>query len=187
MIEKIKELYLEYEDKFLDITLDQYDLAKEYIENSSDEISNYIDNFFIDKNHTTFNNPIFLQLNKIDMSISSLDFNDNYEWDHKLIYAATSLGHLNEKIVKLLCEHYGTEYKNTQAGKINSLTKYLPKMVINDFHFINTYRNSILHASDFGYSLSDLDKVLKNKFFFETKTAIYKIEFIYQKLEEIQL
>jgi len=195
MLNKIKsfynfaeETYLEFEDKLLDTTIDTYDLAKEYIQESSMEISKYLDNFFSsDDKFKTLDNPIFAQLDKIDKSIVSLDLNSNEEWESKLIYAATSIGHLNEKIVKILCTHYNTIYSSTQASKINSLKSYLSKMIINDFYFINNYRNSILHANDFDYSLINLNEITKKKLFFETKTAIAKLEFIYSKLEEIKI
>jgi len=193
MLENIKkiydfaeETYLDFEDMLLDTTLDTYDLAKEYMQTSSDKISNYINTFFTEKDNDTIDNPVLSQLNKIDKVISSLKFDSNDDWDSKLIYSATSLGHLNEKIVKLLCNHYHTNYGTTQASKIKSLDQYLPRIIISDFYFINTYRNSIIHANDFQYSLTNLNKTIKSKLFYETKAAIAKMRFIFVKLEEIK-
>ena len=192
MIDSIKRLYSEAEKTYQEIenlvlehSESSYDLSKQYINNYSKDISDYIDSFF--KNECEdLDNPILLQLYKIKESISSLKIDSSDDWESKLIFAATSLGHLNEKIVSVLCEHYVTSSDRNQASKINSLKEHLSKTIINDFHFINTYRNSILHANDFGYSLSTQNEIVKNKLLSETRTAIAKLEFINFELKNIK-
>ena len=184
-----EETYLEMENKILDQAEESYDLSKDYIENTSEEITLFLNEYFNSDKTEKTNDPILLQLNKLDNSLSSLELNTDQEWDSKLIFTATSLGHLNEKITELLCSHYNINLygNNTQAKKINLLKDHLSRTIINDLYFINSFRNSILHHNDYGHDLSNLDSVTKNKLLSEAKTSIAKFEYVYQELRNIKI
>jgi hypothetical protein len=186
--DSVEETYLEIENIILDHAEDAYLLSKDYIENTSEEITLFLSNYFNNTQINKLDDPVLQQLNKLTISLSTLDLDSNEEWDSKLIFVATSIGHLNEKIVILLCNYYDTSLygKNTQASKINTLKSELSKTIINDLHFINTFRNSILHHNDYGYDLSILDKVNKNKLLCEAKAAIAKFEYIYQHVKNLK-
>ncbi len=183
-----EETYLEIENKILDQAEEVYDLSKDYMENASEGITLFLNDYFNNEKTEKINDPVLLQLDKLSNSLSSLKINTDEEWDSKLIYAATSLGHLNEKVTKILCDHYSVNLygKDNQASRINALKGHLSKTIINDLYFINSFRNSILHHNDYGHDLSSLDTVTKNKLFSEAKTAIAKFEFIYRELKDIK-
>ncbi len=186
--DSVEETYLEIENSILDHTEDAYMLSKDYIENYSEEITLFFNDYFNNEQADKIDDPVLLQLNKLTTSLSTLKLDSNEEWDSKLIFSATSLGHLNEKFTMLLCNHYNIELygKNTQAYKINALKNDLSKTIVNDLHFINTFRNSILHHNDYGHDLSNLDVVSKNKLLSEAKTAIAKFEYVYQYLKNLR-
>ncbi len=129
-----------------------------------------------------------LQLATLTKAISSLDENDD-DWDSKLIYIATSAGHINEKITTVLYDYYNTDMnsKNTQSAKINSLKTDLSKTIINDLHFINSFRNSILHHNDYGHDLLNLDLVTKKKLQNEAQAALAKLEYVYMQVKDIKI
>ncbi len=184
-----EETYLEMENKILDQAEESYDLSKDYIENTSEEITLFLNEYFNSDKTEKTNDPILLQLNRLDNSLSSLELNTDQEWDSKLIFTATSLGHLNEKITELLCSHYNINLygNNTQAKKINLLKGHLSKTIINDLYSINSFRNSILHHNDYGHDLSNLDLVTKNKLLSEAKTSVAKFKYVYQELGNIKI
>jgi hypothetical protein len=186
--DSVEETYLEIENIILDHAEDAYLLSKDYIENTSEEITLFLSNYFNNTQINKLDDPVLRQLNKLTMSLSTLDLDSNEEWDSKLIFVATSIGHLNEKIVMLLCNHFNSTFgnKNTQANKINSLKGELPKTIINDLYFINSFRNSILHYNDYGHDLANLDKVTKNKLLHEAKVAVAKFEYIYEHIKTIK-
>ena len=184
----VEETYLEIENSILDHAEDAYTLSKDYIENYSEEITLFFNDYFNNEQTDKLDDPVLLQLNKLTTSLSTLKLDSSEEWDSKLIFSATSLGHLNEKITTLLCNHYNIDLsgKNTQAYKINALKNDLSKTIINDLHFINTFRNSILHHNDYGHDLSNLDAISKNKLLSEAQTAIAKFEYVYQYLKNLR-
>ena len=84
----------------------KYDEVDEYVSkilnNSIDEISSSLDSYFNNEEQTKiYNNlnPIVYQLEKLDKAIETLEFNDDEHWDKQLIYVATSLGLISEKII----------------------------------------------------------------------------------------
>lgn len=188
LYQSAEEVYLEIEDTILDYAEEAYGSTKEYIDEVSDEISDYLNNYF-KNNDIHSNDPILIQLSKLTKTLSSLDENNNDDWDSKLIYIATSLGHMNEKITTVLYDYYNSDIytKNTQSVKINSLKSHLSKTIINDLHFINTFRNSILHHNDYGHDLLNLDLVTKKKLQNEAQAALAKLEYVYIQLKDIKI
>ncbi len=186
MFDKINEIYTTLEEK--------YDEADRYIskiiDDSIDDTAEYLNNFFNTKDHIQLDekhDPILKKLKKVESLLSEkTDTNDDIE--NMLINVATSLGLLNENITKALCHQYNIDLyqKNTQAMKINSLKNFLSKTVINDLHFVNSFRNSILHDNDYGYDLSSLDDITIKKLIIEAKTSIVKIEYIYSYLNDLR-
>ena len=180
--------YNELEKEISEQASENYEDAKNYIQETSDEISIFIDNYFNADNSrkiTDSEDSVLQQLNKLKISIN----NQDQEPDSRLIYVATSIGHLNEKIVIILCKHYNIKLfsNDTQSKKINFLKNHLSKTIINDLYFINSFRNSIVHFNDFGHDLSQLDEIIKNKLFSEASTAIAKFEFVYLELKKIKI
>ena len=178
MINKIKELYNTVEEQYQEA--DKY--ISRIIDDSLEDATIYIENIFNDNTSDELEDPVLIQIRKLDNALSSLE--KDSDWEQKLIFVATSLGHLNEKITNLLCTHYIVNHSQnySQAKKINALKDFIPKVIINDLHFINSFRNSILHANDHGYNLFALDDVLKKKLFSEANTALVKFEYIYTTL-----
>ncbi len=183
-----EETYLEIENKILDHAEDAYDMSKDYINDTSEEITLFFNDYFMNAKRN-IDDPVLVQLNKLNTTLSSIDETTNDEWDSTLIFVATSIGHMNEKITDVLCKyhHIMLEGRNTQARKINSLKEFLSKTIINDLHFINSFRNSILHHNDYGFNLSALDMITKRKLLSEANTALAKLEYVYNKLKDIQI
>ncbi len=190
-----KELEKQYSeaDKYVsEIVDDGIEAAKNYISEMGDDISNYLNDLFDENKIPSLDSDkpdmVLVQLEKLHSSLTLLEQNNNNEYENLLIYVATSLGHLNEKITKILCDHYNVilHETNSQAKKINLLKDYLSKTIINDLYFINSFRNSILHHNDYGHDLSSLDIVTKNKLLSEAKTGIAKLEFVYSELKNIK-
>ena len=185
----IEDTYADLEDIIIDYSGEIYELSVDYVERTTSEISDFLNNFFDEEHVNTVNDPIMLQLNKLKKIFLEEEEKTEEEWDKILIFSATTLGLLNEKITTHLCKYYDIDIQNksTQAAKINALKNNLSKTYINDLFFINTFRNSIVHYNDYGHDLSNLDEISKNKLLSEAKTAIAKFEYIYQKIKKTKM
>lgn len=181
MFNKINEIYND---------VDKY--VSKIVDDAIDDTSKIFSSYFNKDNTLKIENKddvVLIQLSKINDELESLNFNSNDNWDKHLIFIASSLGHISETMTKVFCEELNIYLKeqSSQSYKINLLKEYLPRNIINDFYFINTFRNSILHPSDYSFDLFNLNHTSKQKLYSEAKTAIAKSYFLYKELENINL
>lgn len=186
MFDKLSEIYDEVEINYK--KLDKY--ISKIVDESIEDTSKFFNSYFNSDNTLKIKNEddeVLQQLSKINNSLEDLNFSNNTNWDKNLVFVATSLGLINEEITKVLCEEFNIllPKKCNQAKKINFLQDFIPRTMHSDLHFINTFRNSILHPNDFNINLFSLDNISKHKLFNEAKTAIAKTYYIYEGLPNL--
>lgn len=184
MINSLKNLYnefeasyLEFEDKLLDNAVDLCEDAKEFF--TEKDLSLPIDG----------NDKISQELSNIQIYANKTERIRQKEWEENLKLLGVSLGHFNEASLKKLSLKFNIEYNSRSISKtIKNFDekKKLPKSVIGDLYFLNSFRNKIIHYDEYYYdlkyknrSLSDIDNMSKQVFDAEIKCVKVKSEILY--------
>lgn len=158
MLESIKNLYneleasyLEFEDKFLNNTVELYEDTKEFF--TEKDLAMPIDG----------KDKVSQELKNIQTYANKAETLRHKEWEENLKLLGISLGHFNEASLKKLSSEFSVEYNSGSISKTIKnfeLNKVLPKAIICDLYFLNSFRNKIIHFDEYYYDVTNKEKVL---------------------------
>lgn len=184
MLESIKNLYnelesgyLEFEDKLLDNTVELYEDTKEFF--TEGDLAIPIDG----------KDKISQELKNIQTYTTKTEALRHKDWEENLKLLGISLGHFNEASLKKLSFKFNVEYNSRSISKTIKnfeLKNILPKVVIGDLYFLNSFRNKIVHFDEYYYNidyreraLADIDNLSKQVFDAEINCVKAKSEILY--------
>lgn len=184
MLESIKNLYneleasyLEFEDKLLNSTVELYEDTKEFF--TEKDLAIPIDG----------KDKVSQELKNIQTYANKAETLNHKEWEENLKLLGISLGHFNEASLKKLSFEFSVEYNSRSISKTIKnfeLNKVLPKAIISDLYFLNSFRNKIIHFDEYYYdivnkerTLADIDDLSKQVFEAEVNCVKVKSEILY--------
>lgn len=174
---ELESSYLEFENKLLDNVVELYEDSKEFF--TEKDLVIPIDG----------KDKVSQELKNIQTYVNKAETLNHKEWEENLKLLAISLGHFNEASLKKLSFEFSVEYNSRSISKTIKnleLNKLLPKAIISDLYFLNSFRNKIIHFDEYYYdivnkerTLADIDDLSKQVFDAEINCVKVKSEILY--------
>lgn len=125
------------------------------------------------------------QIEELKKNCNNLEKLSKNDWQDKIKIIGITIGHFNENLVRKLAEKFNTQIHHSLSESINELRPHLNKTSIDDIHYLNRFRNKIIHFKDYNHTdfvdFSNIDSQTKQYYTNESKLVYLKLEHLYEK------